>query len=674
MLCDCQDDSANKSYANLHDYFHDTKNCPPTTTQPENVDKRKLPIVNYQISPKNSDESDADLKNADNINTEDVNIESENTEDINIQSNKGKKRARNSEIWKKNYAKKMRNSGQVYQSMTKKMVTAREVKSPCKSECKYKCCENINSEQRQALFHAYWKLGDILHQRSFINSCMVDITPRYKYTNASKPRKNNKAFYFITDEKRIRVCKLFFMKTLDISDRVIRTVKDKTDENGFIQEDLRGKHESHKKIDNDLLADIKEHINSIPRTESHYTRATSTREYIDGGKTRMDLYKDFKILQQQNNKPFGTYHNYYQVFTTHFNLTFFQPKKDQCDLCLQFTNSTVENQKEIQEKYKTHLEEKELARQEKHNDRCQLDKKNKVIVFDLQAVLQSPRGDISAFYYKSKFNSYNFTVTELNKKESKKKFGSYNDVHCFFWKETDAKRGAIEIGSCLLQYMETISKAYTNDDLNIIFYSDNCCGQNKNKYIATLYLYAVTHLNIQSITHKFLIKGHTQNEADNVHSLIKKEIKKNLKSGPIYSPHQYTTLIKSAKKSGNQFHVHELTFDFFIDLKKLQIQWGYNFNEDKKGKAVTWNDIKVLKFAKQTPFSFFYKTSYKEEQFSEVSVRNKRKKMPALKEILPEKAYNNVQELSANKKKDLTELITKNLIPNFYADFYNSVL
>lgn len=109
-------------------------------------------------------------------------------------------------------------------------------------------------------------------------------------------------------------------------------------------------------------------------------------------------------------------------------------------------------------------------------------------------------------------------------------------------------------------------------------------------------------------------------------------------------------------------------------MKKLQEEWGYNYNVDTAGNTVLWNDIKVMMFKKEKPFSFFYKTSYKQESFSEVNLRNKRKKMLSLEEIIPEKAYENKIELSENKKKDLKELISKNLIPSYYADFYSSML
>ncbi|CAG9836389.1 unnamed protein product [Diabrotica balteata] len=92
------------------------------------------------------------------------------------------------------------------------------------------------------------------------------------------------------------------------------------------------------------------------------------------------------------------------------------------------------------------------------------------------------------------------------------------------------------------------------------------------------------------------------------------------------------------------------------------------------GQNVNWNDIKQLKVSKDDPITFKYKTSYEDEVFKEVNMRNKRRKMTPLSEILLKKAYTSKKELSANKKKDMKELVTKGLIPLYYANFYNSIL
>ena len=100
-------------------------------------------------------------------------------------------------------------------------------------------------------------------------------------------------------------------------------------------------------------------------------------------------------------------------------------------------------------------------------------------------------------------------------------------------------------------------------ETEIIFYSDNCAGQQKNKFMLALYIYAVKMFGIDSITHKFLVKGHTQNEADSAHSLIERQVKRILKSGPICSPETFVTAIRAAKKKGDPFKVKEFCYKDF---------------------------------------------------------------------------------------------------------------
>jgi len=88
----------------------------------------------------------------------------------------------------------------------------------------------------------------------------------------------------------------------------------------------------------------------------------------------------------------------------------------------------------------------------------------------------------------------------------------------------------------------------------------NCGGQQKNKYLLSVYAYAVINLRVKSTTHKFLIRGHS-NKGDNVHRVIEKQIKRHLKSGPIYLPQTYLTLIRTAKKSRSPYKVVEMTND-----------------------------------------------------------------------------------------------------------------
>ncbi|KAL0821161.1 hypothetical protein ABMA28_005780 [Loxostege sticticalis] len=641
---------------------------------------------NYRISPIHTDESDVDLSDSDptfkinenkplssgseSSSDSPPRLESQN-QNTDEPKKKMRKRVRNPSKWKQNIIKNLRNSGKAYVSLTKKQVPARSMKNPCTSKCRLKCAEKIAESDRVVLFNSYYKLGSLELQRAYIRSCLMEVMPKYKYTNAQKPRLPNNAFYFTVNEQRIRVCKQFYINTLDISDRQIRTVKAKTDSQGFLEQEKRGKHDNRKRINSDVLQDIKDHINSIPRIESHYLRSKTDKEYISDGKTIKDLCNDFNKQQRENNRTECDYWLYINTFNKDFNIGFYQPKKDRCETCLSYELAPLDKKNNLKTYYDNHLIEKDLCREEKMKDRENVDDNHVCAIYDLQSVMLCPSP--SYFYYASKINCLDFTITQLNAKATSDN-KSYGDVFCYFWDETQGNRGANEIGSCVFDYLKNINSSYPNGNVHVTFYSDNCTGQNKNKMIACLYSFAVVYFeNIQSITHKYLIKGHTQNEADNVHSLIEKEIKKNERGGPIYAPCQYATIIKSARKSGNPFTVKELNYDFFLNLKQLQDQWGYNFNENVEKEKLNWTDIKILRFVKNELFFFQYKTSYLQTEFKTINMRNKRRKMLGADEIVLEKLYRQPFTLKENKKKDLKDLARKNLIPSFYAAFYNSL-
>ncbi|KAJ8927493.1 hypothetical protein NQ314_020042 [Rhamnusium bicolor] len=61
----------------------------------------------------------------------------------------------------------------------------------------------------------------------------------------------------------------------DIDDRPIRTVISKRQDVGTVTPDLRTKHGHYPKLDESIREGIRKHIISIPRLESHYTRARS---------------------------------------------------------------------------------------------------------------------------------------------------------------------------------------------------------------------------------------------------------------------------------------------------------------------------------------------------------------------------------------------------------------
>ncbi|CAG5016528.1 unnamed protein product [Parnassius apollo] len=283
---------------------------------------------------------------------------------------KSRKRVARVEEWLSNKAKKLRNTGKCYISRfkTKKIIPARSLKPPCVDKCKMQCSTKIDEDCRKKIFAKYWGLGDITLQRNFINSSTKAIVPAFRFSGKEKPRGYNNAYYFDVDNEKIRVCKKFFMNTLDVNDRVIRTVFQKRDL-GFIDIEKRGKHGNHKKVDESIKQAVRDHINSIPRIESHYIRKDSSREYIDGGKCLADLHADYKAQCLEQGVSAAHYEMYAKIFNYEFNISFFTPKKDRCELCVSYENATGSAKEELQEKYMLHQEEKDLSRIEKESDK-----------------------------------------------------------------------------------------------------------------------------------------------------------------------------------------------------------------------------------------------------------------------------------------------------------------
>lgn len=110
-------------------------------------------------------------------------------------------------------------------------------------------------------------------QRNFIIRNVEQIKPQYRYAKEGKSKNYNNAFHF---KKEVETRLQTIMATLDINRRTIKTTLEKY-QDGIIEHDLRGKHGHHKTVDQRIKDDIKDHINSIPRIESHYLRAHSTR-------------------------------------------------------------------------------------------------------------------------------------------------------------------------------------------------------------------------------------------------------------------------------------------------------------------------------------------------------------------------------------------------------------
>nr|CAH7720666.1 unnamed protein product [Callosobruchus chinensis] len=166
-----------------------------------------------------------------------------------------------------------------------------------------------------------------------------------------------------------------------------------------------------------------------------------------------------------------------------------QPKKDLCDICHRYENGSTDEKISLGDEYQLHLKNKNLARALKAADKERAKQKTTLCcgVFDLQQVLSVPKSEVGLAYYKLKLSTYNFTVFDL----------AYKDACCYMWYQCIGNRGASEIGSCLLLFIETHIRKGVNE---FAFYSENCAGQNRNKYLSSLYNYLSQSIKLRFVT------------------------------------------------------------------------------------------------------------------------------------------------------------------------------
>lgn len=160
-----------------------------------------------------------------------------------------KKRKQKPEKWKKNVNKIKRNSGEAYISHGV-LRPAKCVQEPCAENCKLKCRTLMTEEQRLAVFKHYWSLADLNLQRQFVAGSLEKVLPKYRYAREGSNRSINYAYnLWLNNDKRVRVCKMFFLNTLNISSRVVRTTLEKLTGAGYLEDDKRGKHGNHRRAE-----------------------------------------------------------------------------------------------------------------------------------------------------------------------------------------------------------------------------------------------------------------------------------------------------------------------------------------------------------------------------------------------------------------------------------------
>nr|CAI5867395.1 unnamed protein product [Callosobruchus analis] len=322
-----------------------------------------------------------------------------------------------------------------------------------------------------------------------------------------------------------------------------------------------------------------------------------------------------------------------------------------------YDEGTAEARSEMEEHYQLHMINKDTGRQLKNIDKekAKLNSDFCAAVFDLEQVLPTPKSNVGITFYKLKLSTYNFTIFNLASSEG----------YCYMWYESIAKRGSSEIGSCLLRFIEHKVQQGTKQ---FSFYSDNCAGQNRNRFIFSMYNFLAQKYNIV-IRHTFLEKGHTQTEGDSMHSVVERAAR----HVPISIPDQWYTLVRTAKRI-KLFKVTEMEKEDIFDLKALTNDTTLNWDRDENNETIIITNIKVLEANYEIPNKIHFKYSYNEQfRTVDLSTRGRRKINVDINQIQLRQCYMGALPITKKKYNHLQYLCSKEAIPVRHHHFYKNL-
>lgn len=576
-----------------------------------------------------------------NLQPEDFNVEGAEKEHINENTQPNQNPPNKSD------RKRLRNSGTAYVTEKSKRVipARRQLKARCNGGICDKRglqCTNISDECRQSIIDSFYDLGNLTKQREWIRAHISATEP--SYARKDKSRKGRTILYHLpgTENERLPVCRVLFLKTLGINDRQVRTVLSKTTDTGVMEKEMRGgrcevQSESHRL----RLAAVNSHIDRFPRTESHYCRRSSTCEYLAAELTVDKMYRMFLEENPQDSVSFSTY---YSAFKRK-NLKFFKPKKDLCSICESYRQGDEEAKIRLQERFEQHVAEKNKVREIKDNlkSAAEVNKNSLVATFDLEQVIYLPKSNRCEIFYKRRLSCYNFTVFELNSRKA----------DCYVWHEGIGGRGANEIASNLVHYLENVDSSEQGIS-TVSLFADGCGGQNKNSIVVTALLNFVRRAkNVEEVTLFFYATNHGQCEGDSVHSVIERVFKR---SPEIMVPSQLVTLIRMARKT--PYQVFQLSTSDILDWKELSLDIGIlreRVAED--GTMISWPKVMQVRVNKSEPNAVFFKLSHLSPNFHRLNLNTvRRSSTTSCMLTTPGQAYLQPPKLSVEKYRDLMTL------------------
>ena len=281
-----------------------------------------------------------------------------------------------------------------------------------------------------------------------------------------------------------------------------------------------------------------------------------------------------------------------------------------------------------------------------------------VASFDLQKVLSTPHGDGMLIGFSRKLAVYNLTVYNSGEKQGLN----------YIWNETQARRGANEIASCVVSFLRDCDAKGKRE---VFLFCDSCGGQNKNRGVMfAVHQFLCRAASVKEVTVTYLVPGHTYMQCDAIHAAIETH----LKGVNVWAPSQWPTIIACCVKDPQKNPVIVKNVPKVLKWKeRAESAFPLNSRITDGGK-VKWAAVRQFNVEESDLSRIRLKYSM-DANYLEVPIRRRRGRgQGGVAFDIPETAYEEKLPISYQKYEDLLKLCRRNppVIPaEYHEEFFS---
>lgn len=468
------------------------------------------------------------------------------------------------------------------------------LRPPC--ECRRGCISKITQLRRIQIWLEFWNLKyddrkQMIHQ-------LVHSAKKKTVTSQTSSRQQTLTYHHINDSgEHMQVCKKFFLATIGYGPKssVVDETKGSCSETSpLATKDKRGKHAPKHKLQPAIANDIDAHIESYEPAISHYRRMHAPhRRYLPTNLTVREMYENFKDNHTAYELSYVTYLRRVEAK----NISFAKLGLEECEKCMEFSlmhsHEETAADCDVCIAKDSHVQHAAQARAEYKKDGAEVKAGVVVRSADMQKVMMLPRiPGCKSVCFTQRLTTYHETFAPVGQ------YMTTNVVptESFIWHDAEFGRKASDVAAV---FTHALMKDRDYD--TIVYYLDNCSGQNKNwtLFSTMVKLINTDHMVASRITFKYFEPGHTFMSADSIHAKLERSMAKT----KVFDFND----LKSCYNIPN-VQATELKYS---DVKQFR---SHLSAAKRKEEGTLLADLKVVEFRKGDR-KLYYKTSHAQQAF-----------------------------------------------------------